>query len=128
PPLRAKNVSSDLEPFPPLFTKAGFMKNILLLAAVLGILGCGRSTGLPSPSARLAPTQRQELLTPAPRKAIKKITVERLAGNPMIYPSMMPSGIGANINGPSLIRVPSWIPNPLGKYYLYFAHHKGRYI
>ena len=30
-----------------------------------------------------------------------------------------------NINGPSLIKVPHWMENPLGKYYLYFAHHKG---
>jgi len=36
--------------------------------------------------------------------------------------------MGGNINGPSLIRVPEWIPNPLGKYYLYFAHHQGTYI
>lgn len=36
--------------------------------------------------------------------------------------------MGDNINGPSLIRVPDWIPNPLGKYYLYFAHHQGTYI
>eukprot|EP00056_Hartaetosiga_gracilis_P002536 m.54823 g.54823 ORF g.54823 m.54823 type:complete len:301 (-) comp11093_c0_seq3:154-1056(-) len=27
-----------------------------------------------------------------------------------------------------MIRVPSWVSNPLGKYYLYFAHHKGKYI
>jgi hypothetical protein len=33
-----------------------------------------------------------------------------------------------NINGPSLIRVPEWVQNPLGKYYLYFAHHQGTYI
>lgn len=33
-----------------------------------------------------------------------------------------------NINGPSLIQVPDWLPNPLGKYYLYFAHHKGEHI
>lgn len=33
-----------------------------------------------------------------------------------------------NINGPSLIRVPDWLPHPLGKYYLYFAHHKGSYL
>jgi len=33
-----------------------------------------------------------------------------------------------NINGPSLIKVPTWIKNPLGKYYLYFAHHKGDHI
>ena len=36
--------------------------------------------------------------------------------------------IGVNIQGPSLIRVPDWIENPLGRYYLYFADHKGRYI
>jgi len=36
--------------------------------------------------------------------------------------------MGDNINGPSLIRVPEWIPNPLGRYYLYFAHHGGTYI
>ncbi|MBT6144969.1 MAG: hypothetical protein HOH74_06045 [Gemmatimonadetes bacterium] len=36
--------------------------------------------------------------------------------------------LGANINGPSLIRVPDWVADPLGCYYLYFAHHGGRYI
>jgi len=36
--------------------------------------------------------------------------------------------LGNNINGPSLIEVPDWIANPLGRYYLYFAHHEGRYI
>jgi hypothetical protein len=35
---------------------------------------------------------------------------------------------GENINGPSLIRVPSWVRKPLGRYYLYFAHHGGKYI
>jgi hypothetical protein len=35
---------------------------------------------------------------------------------------------GENINGPSLIKVPEWVENPLGKYYLYFAHHGGKYI
>lgn len=35
---------------------------------------------------------------------------------------------GININGPSLIKTPNFIKNPLGKYYLYFAHHKGKYI
>ncbi|MFT4541735.1 MAG: hypothetical protein ACI835_004197 [Planctomycetota bacterium] len=33
-----------------------------------------------------------------------------------------------SIAGPSLIRVPDWIENPLGRYYLYFAHHKGGHI
>lgn len=36
--------------------------------------------------------------------------------------------IGPNINGPSLIRVSDWVENPLGRYYLYFAHHIGTYI
>ncbi len=36
--------------------------------------------------------------------------------------------LGNNINGPSLIRVPEWIEDPLGTYYLYFAHHHGRFI
>jgi hypothetical protein len=33
-----------------------------------------------------------------------------------------------NINGPCLIRVPSWAPNRLANYYLYFADHKGSSI
>jgi len=33
-----------------------------------------------------------------------------------------------NINGPSIIAVPDWIDNPLGKYYLYFSHQRGDYI
>jgi hypothetical protein len=36
--------------------------------------------------------------------------------------------MGDNINGPSMIRVPPWIERPLGRYYLYFADHKGAYI
>lgn len=55
-------------------------------------------------------------------------TVERVQANPIIH-RKMPGMIGEdNINGPSLIRVPDWIDNPLGKYYLYFGHHHGRYI
>ena len=41
---------------------------------------------------------------------------------------MFPNSDGANINGPSLIRTPEWLTNPLGTYYLYFAHHRGTYI
>ena len=56
-----------------------------------------------------------------------KIRVERLLDAPIITPDTHPS-IGRNIQGPSLIRVPDWVGNPLGKYYLYFADHKGSYI
>ena len=55
------------------------------------------------------------------------VRVERLADAPIIGPGLHPS-IGENIQGPSLIRVPDWVADPLGAYYLYFADHKGRYI
>jgi len=51
----------------------------------------------------------------------------RFKENPIIKPEMS-SSIGTNINGPSLIRTPDWLPQPLGRYYLYFAHHMGKYI
>ncbi|MFT5895661.1 MAG: hypothetical protein ACI8VW_002536, partial [bacterium] len=47
-----------------------------------------------------------------------------LMDEPIIDARKVPSTKG-NINGPSLIEVPSWVENPLGKYYLYFAHHEG---
>jgi hypothetical protein len=49
---------------------------------------------------------------------------ERLPGNPVITPASSPR-LGNNINGPALIRVPEWLPDSLGRYYLYFAHHAG---
>ena len=51
----------------------------------------------------------------------------RLPENPIIYPELN-DRIGHNINGPSLIKVPDWIKNPLGRYYLYFANHDGDFI
>ncbi len=58
---------------------------------------------------------------------MQKIKVKRLINNPIIYPEIDET-LSHNINGPSLIRIPNWIENPLGKYYLYFANHKGSYI
>ncbi len=55
------------------------------------------------------------------------IRVERLVDGPIIRPDM-DGQMGSNIAGPSLIRVPDWIENPLGSYYLYFADHEGVYI
>ena len=52
----------------------------------------------------------------------------RFKNNPIIQASQLPGTDGEDINGPSLIKVPNWVPNKLGKYYLYFAHHKGKYI
>jgi hypothetical protein len=51
---------------------------------------------------------------------------ERLLDEPII--SVADPRLDGNVNGPSLIRVPDWVPDPLGRYYLYFAHHKGRSI
>lgn len=53
--------------------------------------------------------------------------IERLPGNPIVRPHM-DGRMGDNLNGPSLIRTPDWLPRRLGRYYLYFAHHSGRYI
>lgn len=55
------------------------------------------------------------------------VRVERLLEGPIITPDLHPS-IGVNIQGPSLVRVPEWVDDALGRYYLYFADHKGLYI
>ncbi|MEQ1901715.1 MAG: hypothetical protein ABL866_13400 [Devosia sp.] len=56
------------------------------------------------------------------------IHIRRFESNPIIRPRMLPWFDGNNINGPSLMRAPDWLPGRLGAYYLYFAHHEGRYI
>lgn len=50
----------------------------------------------------------------------------RLA-RPAVPPEAL-AQLGGNINGPSLIRVPDWLPGALGRYHLYFAHHRGQHI
>lgn len=52
---------------------------------------------------------------------------KRIGEGPLITPQTA-SSIGENINGPTLLKVPGWVKNPLGKYYLYFAHHRGTFI
>jgi hypothetical protein len=78
------------------------------LAAVLVALGCGAD-----PATVVTPESEIEAI--------------RIGDGPIIEPATHPT-LGENIQGPSLIRVPEWLPNPLGRYYLYFADHKGRYI
>lgn len=56
-----------------------------------------------------------------------QIHIERLGDGPIIRPCM-DARMGANVNGPSLIEAPDWLPGRLGRYYLYFAHHDGAYI
>jgi hypothetical protein len=64
-----------------------------------------------------------------------KLAIQKSAQNPLITSSMSPrlskladQQGSSNINGPSVIRVPEWVSKPLGRYYLYFAHHKGDFI
>ncbi|MEJ6601744.1 MAG: hypothetical protein ACKVI3_08455 [Verrucomicrobiia bacterium] len=67
------------------------------------------------------------LVTPVAVLPGAEVENTRFAENPIIDASASRT-LGDKINGPSLIRVPAWVKNPLGKYYLYFAHHKGTFI
>ena len=80
--------------------------------------------GLSGPGAQLAVLAPADLAAQTTNTGVR---VERLLTAPIITPDLHPS-IGENIQGPSVIRVPDWVQNPLGAYYLYFADHKGTYI
>lgn len=69
----------------------------------------------------------------------QEIKIERLNGHqPIISAATFeeagyPEADGRNINGPCLVKLPSWLKkservSPKARYYLYFAHHKGRYL
>ena len=64
---------------------------------------------------------------PSAVRAAARVTAKRLPQNPLITLRSSAS-LGDNINGPTVIRVPSWVEKPLGRYYLYFAHHMGAFI
>ena len=49
--------------------------------------------------------------------ATELATVTRLGDGQTNHPKLDPR-IGLNIQGPSMIRVPDWVNDPLGKYYL----------
>lgn len=83
---------------------------LLLSALVILTIGCGAESG-------------SEIEPPGELN----VQVNRLLDAPIISAQTDPS-IGENIQGPSLIRVPDWVSDPLGRYYLYFADHKGAYI
>jgi hypothetical protein len=75
----------------------------------------------------LLPLQSSRENAPPRPAAISRVSATRLTQNPLITVATSPS-LGDNVNGPSIIRVPSWIPHPLGRYYAYFGHHKGQFI
>lgn len=72
----------------------------------------------------------EKMKLPAPPPGPPVITVERLGNGPIIYKGMpgLKGNLGDNIDGPSVIKAPAWLKHPLGKYYMYFAHHRGTYI
>jgi hypothetical protein len=82
-------------------------------------------TEIADPRRELAPS-RAASADPADWEELN-VRIHRLLDQPIISPKLHPS-IGVNIQGPSMIRVPDWIDRPLGRYYLYFADHKGSYI
>src|SRR6185436_7686933 len=56
-----------------------------------------------------------------------QIKVSRFKQNPLITTRTSRS-LGTNVNGPTVIRVPDWVPRPLGRYYMYFGNHMGDFI
>jgi hypothetical protein len=68
-------------------------------------------------------------LPPAPivHAAGVQVRATRLVQNPLITLHSSAS-LGDNINGPTIVRVPAWVERPLGRYYMYFAHHMGQFI
>ena len=92
---------------------------------ILYLIGCTATQKTAGENSMI--TKSSSITIALGNKGSLNITVKRLENNPIIQPGM-DERMGSNINGPSLIRVPSWVKNPLGKYYLYFANHKGRYI
>ena len=72
-------------------------------------------------------TAESRLYSPAARGILLSCARPEFSTSPSFNP--MDDRIGTNINGPSLIRVPAQVwPQPLGRYYLYFSHHKGAFI
>jgi hypothetical protein len=63
----------------------------------------------------------------AQTRAVVAVKATRLPQNPLIT-TRSSASLGDNINNPTVIRVPAWIDRPLGRYYMYFAHHMGAHI
>jgi hypothetical protein len=61
--------------------------------------------------------------TPAGRTTVRALAPRRLGA--ILQAHQINSPGEPNINGPALIRAPSWAGRRLGKYYLYFSQHRG---
>lgn len=72
--------------------------------------------------------------------ALQGVRVERFDSNPLLSVENVTRDTAQNLDrpgnaplfvsfaGPSVIRVPEWIPDAPGSYAMYFAHHKGGHI
>lgn len=67
------------------------------------------------------------LLLVLPGTMSAQVKATRIGHAPLITVKTSAS-LAGNVNGPALIRVPDWVQHPLGRYYLYFANHKGKFI
>ena len=72
-------------------------------------------------------------MKPAPDLSPFNGTVTRLKESPLISAELfppesipgLPADALANINGPSVLRMPDWAPGKQAALHLYFGHHKG---
>jgi len=89
---------------------------------LLGVAGLGW-TACRGSMAPKAPSEASDSTAP-------RVPVIRFSQNPIIRPEMpgLAGPDGASVNGPSLIAVPPWVSDPLGRYYLYFAQPRGSSI
>ena len=88
------------------------MRDVAALpTAVLAVMLVFAGAGVPAPGIGVAETFR----------------ATRLSRNPLISVASSPSP-GDNVNGPSVVRAPEWVARPLGRFYMYFAHHTGTFI
>lgn len=99
-----------------------------LISLVLLAAGCSERTD-DSTAAADGAAATHELPVPVADPAVGGLT--RFESNPLVAPGH-PGNVSEwgydNINGPTVIRVPDWIDEPLGRYYMYFAHHRGSFI
>ncbi len=103
------------------------------LARLLRALALAALALLAAAALRVAWVARPTAADPA--AASCPFRAERLGAGPIVTAQMHPRLLReterygyVNVNGPVLIRVPDWVEAPLGRYYLYFAHHKGEFI
>ena len=106
-----------------IFTGRLFTRNVFLIIGVMVL-------ALIAPVSLLHAQAVKKMRLPAPPPPPPKISAERLGNGPIIYKDMpgLEGELGDNIDGPSVLKAPTWLQKPLGKYYMYFGHHRGKYI